>query len=49
VESPRDAIECFLRTEIDILVIENFVIRRDVQDKKLLQEWELKRGPMNYD
>jgi len=49
VESPTDAIQCFLRTDIDVLVLENFVIRRDQQEHKLLKEWESKRGPLQYD
>ena len=28
VNTPKDAIECFLRSEIDLLVIENFVIKK---------------------
>ena len=28
VESPDQAIDCFLRTEMDILVIENYIIER---------------------
>lgn len=30
VDSPQDAIECFLQTDIDILVIENFLIKKGV-------------------
>ncbi|MCP4043021.1 MAG: carbamoyltransferase, partial [Gammaproteobacteria bacterium] len=34
VASPDDAWRCFMRTEIDYLVIENFLL-----DKKLQSEW----------
>ncbi len=29
VESPTDAIQCFLRTDLDILVLENFLVEKD--------------------
>jgi carbamoyltransferase len=29
--TPQDALRCFLGTEMDVLVLENFVIRRDAQ------------------
>ena len=28
VNNPQQAIDCFLRTEMDVLVIENFIINR---------------------
>jgi carbamoyltransferase len=28
VESPTDALECFLRSDLDVVVIENFIVRR---------------------
>ncbi|KAA0257455.1 MAG: hypothetical protein EDM75_09350, partial [Chlorobiota bacterium] len=31
VESPLDAYKCFMRTEIDVLVLENFVLFKDEQ------------------
>ena len=33
--SPKDAIECFMSTNLDALVIENFFILKDKQDEKL--------------
>jgi carbamoyltransferase len=27
--TPADALRCFLATEIDVLVIENFIVRKD--------------------
>jgi carbamoyltransferase len=32
VNTPQEAINCFLRTKMDILVIENFVIERVSND-----------------
>ncbi|MDI3322521.1 carbamoyltransferase C-terminal domain-containing protein [Pinibacter sp. MAH-24] len=28
VNSPEEALNCFLRTEMDMLVLENFIVRR---------------------
>ena len=28
VNSPNDAIECFLRTDMDVLVMENFILEK---------------------
>ena len=43
--SPKDAIECFMSTNLDLLVIENFFIKKTDQDKKLkniyVREFEL--------
>jgi len=33
---PEDAILCFLATDMDCLVLENFIVRKDRQDKNLL-------------
>lgn len=33
VESPLDAYKCFMRTEIDILTLENFILYKDEQPK----------------
>ena len=33
--SPKDAIECFMATNLDALVIENYFIIKKEQDKKL--------------
>lgn len=35
VESPEDAWNCFMSTEIDILVLENYVILKSEQDSKM--------------
>ena len=29
VNKPEDALNCFLRTKMDVLVLENFIIKRD--------------------
>lgn len=42
VESPADALRCFLTTGIDALVIENLLILKREQNSKTLQEWENK-------
>ena len=43
--SPKDAIECFMSTNLDALVIENYYILKQEQDKKLkniyVREFEL--------
>ena len=43
--SPKDAIECFMSTNLDALVIENYFILKQEQDKKLkniyVREFEL--------
>ena len=31
--TPEDAYRCFMRTNIDVLVLENFVLERAVQPK----------------
>ena len=33
VQSPLDAYKCFMRTEIDVLVLENFILYKDEQPK----------------
>ena len=30
VNSPNDAIECFLRTDMDVLVMENFILEKSI-------------------
>lgn len=37
VNSPEDAIKCFLGTNLDFLVIENFIIDKKLQDEYLLK------------
>ena len=38
--SPFDAFKCFMGTEIDVLVIENFVLLKHDQNKKLLNDYK---------
>jgi len=40
VESPFDALRCFLTTEIDALVIENLVLLKTNQDLSILDKWK---------
>lgn len=46
VESPRDAYRCFMRTEMDVLVLGNFILRKEEQpqfteEKDWKKEYEL--------
>ena len=36
VETPKDAIKCFLGTEMDYLIIDNFIICKTDQNKNLI-------------
>ncbi len=40
--NPQDAFNCFMGTEIDILVIGNFFLLKDEQNKKLLKDYKNK-------
>ena len=40
--SPSDAFKCFMGTGIDILVIENFILYKDKQQKALLNNYSNK-------
>ena len=40
--SPRDAFNCFMGTDLDILVIENFLLFKKDQDDKLLKRYKFK-------
>ena len=40
--SPRDAFNCFMGTDLDILVIENFLLFKKDQDNKLLKRYKFK-------
>ena len=42
VESPEDAYRCFMRTEMDYLVLENYVLKKEDQP-----EWEKDNSWMN--
>ncbi len=37
--SPTDAFRCFMGTDMDVLVIENFILYKNKQDKKLLKDY----------
>tara|TARA_A100000164_G_scaffold346182_1_gene346626 strand:+ start:1509 stop:3338 length:1830 start_codon:yes stop_codon:yes gene_type:complete len=39
VFSPRDAFKCFMGTNLDMLVLENFILKKEDQDKKLLKSY----------
>ena len=39
VHSPEDAFNCFMGTDLDILVIENFVLKKEDQDKRLFKSY----------
>ena len=38
--SPQDAINCFLGTDLDLLVLENFIIYKKEQDKSLIHDYK---------
>ena len=38
--SPEDAFKCFMGTDLDILVIENFILYKKMQDKSLLENYK---------
>ncbi len=40
--SPKDAFNCFMGTEMDILIIENFILYKDKQDKSLIKDYKNK-------
>lgn len=42
VMSPEDGFKCFMGTELDILVIENFILIKDDQDPSLKENYENK-------
>lgn len=42
VESPIDAIRCFLTTEIDVLVIEDFIVKKKDLGSEILDFWKNK-------
>ena len=47
VESPKDAINCFLHTQMDFLVLGNYIVRKDAltgeqkDNKEYLKKFEL--------
>jgi carbamoyltransferase len=38
--TPEDAFKCFMGTEMDMLVIENFVLIKDDQNKALKEDYK---------
>ena len=38
--SPKDAFNCFMGTELDLLVIENFLLRKEDQPSSLLKDYK---------
>ena len=40
VNTPEDAFNCFMGTEIDILVIGNFFLRKENQNKSLIKDYK---------
>ena len=47
--SPKDAISCFLRTNLDSLVIGSFMVRREEQDSLILEKARLKQKLFELD
>ena len=39
---PEDAFKCFMGTELDILVVGNCVLRKERQDKSLIEDYKHK-------
>ena len=42
VNTPEDAFNCFMGTNLDILVIEDFILFKEDQDKSLLNDYKNK-------
>ena len=40
--TPKDAFRCFMGTEIELLVVEDCVLRKEDQDHSLIEDYELK-------
>ncbi len=38
--TPEDAFHCFMGTELDVLVVGNFILRKEEQDERLKQNYE---------
>ena len=38
--TPEDAFRCFMGTELDLLVIENFILQKDEQDPNLRRDYK---------
>ena len=39
VHSTEDAFKCFMGTDLDILVIENFILKKEDQNKELFKSY----------
>ena len=42
VNTPEDAFKCFMGTELDLLVCENFILSKNDQDKNLINNYKEK-------
>ena len=40
--TPEDAFRCFMGTELDLLVVGNCVLRKEQQDKTLIEDYKEK-------
>ena len=40
VESPKDAYKCLMGTGLDLLVIENYLLKKDEQPAELLNDYK---------
>ena len=38
--SPEDAYRCFMGTDLDVLVIEDFILYKEDQDKSLIKDYK---------
>ena len=46
VQSPEDALSCFLSTGMDVLVLENYILRKEDQPADLVQKYRGKGNPL---
>jgi carbamoyltransferase len=40
--TPEDAFKCFMGTELDVLVVGNYILRKERQDKALIKDYKEK-------
>jgi len=40
--TPEDAFKCFMGTDLDVLVVGNCVLRKEQQDKSLVEDYKEK-------
>ena len=45
VNTPEDAFKCFMGTDLDIFVIENYLLRKEKQNKSLQIDYKNKYKP----